>query len=106
VTELLCLAEAARKGVDRLRLPIWANKMDHLKIDIINGELGPWGHLYSPINVGVNGKDPVSFIFGVQGVCDIHDRAYEAYAGPLPDSEEYRQVSDAAAALPWSRFES
>ena len=96
---LLCIAEAARKGIDRLRLPIWSTPMDHLKIDIVNGEPGPWGHLFSPINIGINGRDPVDFLWVIQGEFDIYQRAYEAYAGPMPDSDEYKAASTSAASF-------
>lgn len=103
--KLLCIAEAASRGIERIRLPIWANPMDHLKIDIVRGHPGPWAHLYSPINLGCNGRDPVSFIWTLQGAVDIYERAYEAYSGPLPDSPEYRQAQASANALHWSRDE-
>lgn len=101
IDKLLCVAEAAAKGIERIRLSKWANPMDHLKIDIIEGRPGPWLHLYSPINVGCNGKDPVSFVWILMPDADIYEREYEAYSGPLPDSEEYKAAVAAAGTLPW-----
>lgn len=34
---LFSINEAARQGMERVRKPNWANKLDHLKIDIIDG---------------------------------------------------------------------
>lgn len=98
---IMSVAEAAALGIERIRLPRWANPMDHLKIDIIGGNvgLGPWMHLYSPINLACNGRDPFSFLWA-KGY-DLHERAYIAYDGPLPDSEEYRKEAEAANAMAW-----
>jgi hypothetical protein len=60
--ELISIVEAAAAGIDKLRKPNWANPMDHLKIDIVNGEPGPWGHLYSPANEEINGRNPVDLL--------------------------------------------
>jgi hypothetical protein len=86
--ELISLVEAARRGIERLRKPIWANPMDHVKIDIIDGRLGPWIHLYAPFNKECNGRDPVDLL--IVQVGDINAAELEPYAGPLPDSDEYR----------------
>lgn len=84
---LISIKEAAAQGITRLRLPKWANPMDHLKIDIIGEQLGPWLHLYAPFNKECNGRDPFQFLsFNY----DIASRDWLPYAGPLPDSEEYK----------------
>lgn len=84
-TQTLTIDEAAAQGIERLRRPNWANPMDHIKIDIIDGKAGPWIHLYSIMNRDFNGRDPVNHLF-------IHvDRdGYLPYTGALPDSEEYK----------------
>lgn len=86
---LISIADAAKRGITRLRKPIWASQMDHLRIDIIDGAPGPWTHLYCPINKACNGKDPVDLL------CisvDYSAKEFEPYTGPLPDSEEYKSA--------------
>ncbi len=85
--ELISVTQAAKQGVARLRKPIWANKMDHLKIDIIDGTPGPWLHMYCPFNKECNGRDPVD-ILGIGS--DYDAKEFEPYTGPLPDSDEYK----------------
>lgn len=87
--ELISIAQAAEKGIARLRKPVWANQMDHLKIDIINGIPGPWLHLHSPFNKELTGSDPVD-VLGIGS--DYNAKEFEPYTGPLPDSEEYKAV--------------
>jgi hypothetical protein len=85
--ELISVAQAAEKGIERLRKQIWANQMDHLKIDIIDGKPGPWLHLYCPFNKECNGRDPVDTLgLGM----DYDAKEFEPYTGPLPDSDEYK----------------
>jgi len=84
---LISLTEAAAKGIDRVRKPIWASAEDHFKLDIFDGELGPWIHLFAPFNKECNGRDPFD-ICVIQ--VDIGAPEYVPYAGPLPDSEPYR----------------
>ncbi len=75
---LLSIAEAAAKGIDRLRQPQWADPLDHLKIDIIGGLHGPWAHLFCPFN-----KECI----------DPSIAAFMPYTGPLPDSDEYKAAA-------------
>ena len=90
--ELISIAQAAEKGIERLRKPIWANQMDHLKIDIIKGMAGPWLHLYCPFNKECNGRDPVDTLgLGM----DYDAKEFEPYTGPLPDSNEYKAAQAA-----------
>jgi len=93
--DLISIREAAARGIDRLRLPHWANALDHLKIDIIEKEPGPWTHLYSPMNVYMKSRDPVNIL------CiniDYDEKSYVSYTGPLPDSKEYKTEADRWAA--------
>jgi hypothetical protein len=79
--------EAARRGIQRVYDPKWANPLDHIKIDIIDGKIGPWLHLYAPFNKECNGRDPVDIL-----ITEVDPRAecFYAYTGPLPDSDEYK----------------
>lgn len=98
--KLISIVEAATLGVQRLRMPVWADKLDHLKIDIIDGKPGPWLHLYAPFNKECNGRDPVDFLWGAGALAtDINAPDYEAYDGPLPDSEEYKSRADQFAGV-------
>lgn len=98
-TKLISLAEAAFRHIERVRVPTWANQLDHIKIDIIDQApgLGPWLHLYAPFNQECNGRDPVSFIWAMApqplGKINIFEAAYEAYSGPHPDSDSYRAAA-------------
>jgi hypothetical protein len=83
----LSVNEAAARGIERLRKPIWANKLDHLKIDIVDGKPGPWLYLWAPFNTECNGRDPVES-FAYQWDLDFPE--FEIYAGPLPSSAEYQ----------------
>jgi len=85
--ELITIMEAAERGIERLRKPIWAASEDHLKIDIIDGKPGLWLHLFSPFNKECNGRDPVDFI-ATSG--NLNAREFEPYRGPTPDSEVYK----------------
>jgi hypothetical protein len=83
---------AAAQGITYLRKSIWAIRLDHLKIDILNGTPGPWVHLYSPFNKVCNGMDPVGiFCFTL----DYDDPEWEVYEGPLADSDEYKAAQAA-----------
>ncbi len=90
---LISINDAAEYGHDRLRLPHWANPLDHIKIDIINGAAGPWFHLWAPANVFCGGKDPQD-ILALEA--DRTAREWEIYKGPLPDSDAYRAAVEKA----------
>lgn len=77
-------------GHTRLRLPRWSNPMDHIKIDIIDGKLGPWVHLFAPFNKECNGRDPVDLIWLTAFPNGTAIAEFEVYAGPLPESAEYQ----------------
>lgn len=92
----ISITEAAMRGIARVRLPVWANPLDHIKIDITrDGGVGPWLHLFCPINKAINGRDPVDFLWMVDPMkTDIHAREFEPYSGPLPGSEEYQKAAE------------
>lgn len=88
---LLSCRQAAKLGIERLRKPIWANPLDHVKIDIIDGDLGPWMHFYAPFNQECNGCDPVDILWAMNPDWTNPDaEGLAIYDGPLPDSEEYQ----------------
>ena len=89
---LISLIDAAKAGIDRVRLPIWRHPMDHIKIDIIAGRPGPWLHLFCPFNVECNGKDPVDMSIFQH---NVNAKEWAAYQGPHPDSKEYLAAVDA-----------
>lgn len=90
---MISINDAVKLGNQRLRKPIWSNPLDHLKIDIIDGQLGPWIHMFSPLNKECNGRDPVDILIIMFENLDSPE--FEIYEGPLPDSEEYK------AAVAW-----
>lgn len=89
---LISIEDAAAAGIERLRLPVWANPLDHLKLDIIDGKPGPWTHLYAPFNKECNGRDPVDVLFMHM---DYQAKDYLPYEGATPDSDEYKAAQAA-----------
>jgi hypothetical protein len=85
--ELFSIREAAARGIERVRKPVWAHACTHLKIDIVDSEPGPWTHLFDPFNMECNGKDPVS-VLCIQ--MDYEAKEWAQHEGPLNDSDEYR----------------
>ncbi len=76
--------EAAKHGIRRLRRPVWAHPEAYLRIDILDGRVGPWFHLYERKTQEVIGeKTPQTFI----GLGDTTDD-YEPYAGPLDPADQ------------------
>ncbi len=87
---MLSINDAAKQGVGRLRKKVWAEPMDHIKIDILSGGVpGPWIHLYAPFNKECNGRDPVDVLCTM---VDYNKAEFVPYDGPLPDSDEYRDA--------------
>lgn len=86
---LISINEAVRLGHPRLRKPIWSNPLDHLKIDIIDGQMGPWLHLFAPFNKECNGRDPVDML-AFQHEASFDTPEFAIYDGPLPPSDEYK----------------
>jgi hypothetical protein len=117
--QLMSLKECAKLGISRVRQPNWSHKMDHIEIHIVRdaagnptGQYGPWLKLYSPFNVPINDKDPVSFLAFLPKIdpdasflaflpkIDPDAKALFQYFGPLPDSAEY-QVESMRCAEGW-----
>lgn len=95
---LFSLREAAERGIERVYQPNWACKMDHVKIDLIGGRMGPWVHLYSPQNEATNGRDPVDML-ALAGNIDVNAKSCYAYTGPLPNSDEYKAAAQEFTAM-------
>lgn len=98
---LISINEAARAGHVRLRKPIWANPFDHIKIDLFDGRMGPWIHLYAPFNKQCNGRDPVDII-AISQQASFATPELEIYDGPLPNSDEYRAEVERFDAPPYA----
>lgn len=86
---LISIHEAVRSGYPRLRKPMWANPFDHIKINLIDGSMGPWIHIYAPFNRSCNGRDPVD-ILAITAQASFDNPEFAVYDGPLPNSEEYQ----------------
>ncbi len=91
---LISCRQAAAMGVQRLRKPIWSNPLDHVKVDIINGQLGPWLHMFAPFNQECNGRDPIDICWPVSDFVNVDAEELAVYDGPLPDSDEYREAAE------------
>lgn len=85
--KLISLHEAVAAGIDKVRTPRWIMSDDYLKIDIIeqDGErmMGPWFHLYSPMNEMINGRNPVD-LPAMQFDCD--EQIYEPWKSKNEES--------------------
>ena len=82
----MTLGDAAKKGIARVRLPIWANKNAYMKIDLVGGgRLGPWGKLYERGTQEAIGE-PTPQILSVIG--DTSD-GYEEYTGELDADDKH-----------------
>ncbi len=79
---------AAAAGISRIRKPNWSNPMDHLELYLTGGSVGPWVNLYCPMNQSLNGRDPVKMLITEMG--DLNKKDFLPYAGPLPESDEYK----------------
>lgn len=95
MSDLISIRDAAAKGIERLRQPQWVNPMDHIKIDLVKGILGPWVHLWCPFNTECNKRDPVDMLLWQVG---LDDAEWLPYTGPLEDSAEYKAEVAAIAA--------
>lgn len=86
---LISINEAVKLGHPRLRKLIWANPFDHIKLDLIDGVMGPWIHLFAPFNKECNGHDPVDILAFSQRA-SFDNPEFAIYDGPLPSSDEYK----------------
>jgi hypothetical protein len=80
---LISINEAAATGVDRIRLDVWANKHDHIQLDILDGRPGPWFKLWSPTNEPIGAKNPQTIFVTMMG--DLDERCWRPYLRPVPD---------------------
>lgn len=86
----MTLQEAVDKGVARLRQPQWVNDTDYIKIDILKGnKLGPWFHLYSPINKQIGNSNPLSHLW-INFDNATEYNMWEEYKGPIDKAENIR----------------
>lgn len=90
---LMSIRQAAAAGIERVRKPVWAHPCDHIKIDIFDGALGPWAHLYAPFNKVCNGRDPVDILIAPAGINSLHidpdTVEFVAHEGPDSESKAY-----------------
>ena len=81
--DLISINEAAAQGIDRVRMDVWANQEDHIKIDIIEGRPGPWGHLYSPVNERIGQENPKDFLL-MPPLIDCDRKCFRPYQEAHP----------------------
>jgi hypothetical protein len=89
-SELISINQAVEQKILRIRLPIWRNPKDYLKLTIVDGKLGPWIRLYSPINMMINNRNPVEILWPI--AMKEHPKAnvaqqYVPYLGDLDPDE-------------------
>lgn len=78
----MTIAELAADGVERIRLPHWADDDDYLRIYIHAGGYGLIGDLYSPVQVLLGYDRPQSIML----VGENSDE-WEAFTGDPADDE-------------------
>lgn len=80
---MISINEARINGFQYLRFPKWSNREDYIKLDyvVMDGErlLGPWVHLYSPMNEEINGRNPVDLLITE---FDLDEVKWEIWAKP------------------------
>ncbi len=84
----MTIAEAIAQGHTRLRKARWALPTDYMKFDVIDGHYGPWGHLYSELQLREDfsdfGRPQNALVIGNT------DTDWEPYTGPLPEDDAER----------------
>lgn len=84
IANKMTIQEAVDNGISRIRRPEWNNLLTYLKLDIIEGKLGPWVHLYARMEQEVmNQETPTSML--CLGYNTTTDTSWVAYAGPLDE---------------------
>ena len=87
--ELISMNEAAAQGIERIRQPNWSFPTDYLKLDIVDGRLGPWVHLYSRFK-GMSGehKNPQSILWVLDGGAEqANAKEFVRYDGEIDPDE-------------------
>lgn len=94
----ISLEVAAEHGITRVRQAKWANPFDHFELSIHEGKPGPWVRLWAPANAMFGPEQPDGFQINAMGIGtpSVDPRAphFEPYAGPPPDSPEYRAEAE------------
>lgn len=78
MSNLMSINQAAERGINKLRRPNWSIPEDHIVIDIINGQAGPWIKLYSPLHEAILAKENPQTFLGIQ-YGSYNDEVFEAY---------------------------
>jgi len=78
--------EWAKQGVSRVRLAVWANPEDYIRLDQTErGTFGPWLHLYAPCQAPLG--YPTTQDVGVWTVGPQPE--WEQYTGPRHQKDEH-----------------
>lgn len=77
---LISLNEAAACGIERVRLGHWTEPGDYIRIQILDGELGPKFQLYSRFFPSMGIPNPAVFSWEAVGARP-DDRLYRPYEG-------------------------
>lgn len=70
---LISIREAAKRGLNKIRLDKWSNPDDYIEFDIIDGAPGPWFRLYSPTNALIEMPNPQRLLVTMMGDLDKAD---------------------------------
>ena len=85
---LISMNEAAAQGIERICQPHWAFPTDYFKLDIIDGRLGPWVHLYSRMNETISQPNPQDVLWIMEGgAAQADERVWLPYEGEIDPDE-------------------
>ncbi len=73
---LISIREAAHRGITKVRLDKWTNPDDYMELTIVDGLLGPWVKLWSPINEVIGATNPQKLLITMLG--DLDDPCWRA----------------------------
>lgn len=77
MAEKKTLGEWAKLGVSRVRLAVWANPEDYVRLDLFDGMHGPWLHLYAPVQAVLGYPSPQDVLAASPDTAE-----WERYLGP------------------------
>ena len=97
----MTLQEAVEAGHRRVRLPYWAFPEDYILLDILLDDnarpvCGPWGKLYSPVQLTISECDRPQIVY----VFPDESTTWEPYEGP-PAAEELPGVDERGPQPDW-----
>jgi hypothetical protein len=97
---LISIRDAAERGIQRLRQPVWKIEFDHIELTLVDGTMGPWAKFWSPFNRVCNNRDPIHILIASpalrfsQPIIDSGERVWVEYTGAPGNSEAYNKEAE------------